>query len=532
MRLSPVCQFVLTVALLNMGLGSLPAAEDPAGHETPASSASPTPTAPSAEKPSSAVENAVVKVFSTVRLPDCYKPWAKQAPTDYTGSGVIIDGKRILTNAHIVLYASQVQIQANQAGDKLSAKVEFVAPGIDLAILKLDDESFFDSHPPLPRATTLPDIKDGVMVYGYPKGGETLSITKGIVSRIEFARYNYPTAGLRRQIDAAINPGNSGGPAMVGDKMIGLAFSHLSDAENIGYIIPCEEIELFLADSASGHYHGKPAIYDYVQTLENATLHAFLKLNSSVQGIVIAEPYSSDPKYPLKKWDVITKIGDTAVDDQGMVKLSSSVRVSFKYMVQKVAKDGKVPLTVVRDGKELQLQVPVFAERPMVIPRLDGTYPSYFIYGPLVFSDAAIEFLDGYTNLKNGAQRLSSFSFSGNPLVKKMGEKPAFDGERLVVVSSPFFPDKLTKGYSNPMSEILKSVNGVEIKNLKHLVQVLRDGTSEFVTFEFFGHGEEAQVFRRADIVASTDAILTDNGIRSQGSPDTLAIWNVKTDAK
>ena len=73
---------------------------------------------------------------------------------------MVIEGKRILTNAHVVNYASQVQIQANQAGDKISATVEAIAPGIDLAVLKLDDESFFDTHPPLARAKTLPGIKD------------------------------------------------------------------------------------------------------------------------------------------------------------------------------------------------------------------------------------------------------------------------------------------------------------------------------------------------------------------------------------
>src|SRR5580704_887230 len=171
---------------------------------------------------STVVENSVVKVFSTVRYPDPYQPWTKQSPEDITGSGVVIEGKRILTNAHVVDYANQVQIQANQAGDKISATVEYMAPGIDLAVLKLDDEKFFDTHPPLARAKKLPGIKDTVMTYGFPEGGNSLSITKGIVSRVEFSAYNFPVFGLRIQIDAAINPGNSGGPAVVGDTMIGL----------------------------------------------------------------------------------------------------------------------------------------------------------------------------------------------------------------------------------------------------------------------------------------------------------------------
>src|SRR5262249_8543328 len=81
------------------------------------------------------LEDSVVKIFSTARLPDLYKPWTKQAPRESTGTGVIIEGRRILTNAHVVLYASQVQVQANQSGDKISATVEAIAPGIDLAVL-------------------------------------------------------------------------------------------------------------------------------------------------------------------------------------------------------------------------------------------------------------------------------------------------------------------------------------------------------------------------------------------------------------
>ncbi len=472
------------------------------------------------------VENAVVKVFCTMRYPDMYKPWTKQAPTEVTGTGVIIEGKRILTNAHVVLYASQVQVQANQAGDKISATVEFVAPGIDLAVLKLDDESFFDTRPPLPRANTLPDIKDAVLAYGYPTGGSSLSITKGIVSRIEFAYYNLSVSGLRIQIDAAINPGNSGGPAIVGDKMIGLAFSHLGGAENIGYIIPCEEIELFLKDIAHGKYEGKPAMFDEVQTLENPALRAFLKLDKAVEGLVVHKPSRTDPGYPLKEWDVITRIGDTKVDDEGMIKLTPNLRVGFAYKVQKVAKDGNVPLTIVREGREMAVELPVSTERPSLIPDLRGAYPSYFIFGPLVFSVVTTQFVNGYANAA------STLGLFGSPMVERRGDQPAFPDEQLVVVSSPFFPHKLSKGYSQANPLVVHSVNGIVVKNLNHLVGVLRDATDENVVFEFAGRGTEALVFNRKEMIAATDDILTDNGVRAQGSADTLAVWNAKGPVK
>ena len=485
--------------------------------------AAPSAPVPAGESVPSHVGNAVLKVFSTLRYPDPYKPWTKQAPSEVTASGVVVEGNRILTNAHAVLYASQVQVQAAESGDKLGASVVALAPGIDLALLKLDDESFFKTHAPVARASALPQIKDPVLAYGFPLGGSSLSITKGIVSRIEFVPYSISVSGLRIQIDAAINPGNSGGPAIVGDKMIGLAFSRLAgESQNIGYIIPNEEIELFLADMRDGHYDGKPALFDELQTLENPALRKFLKLDAAVSGIVVHRPWRSDASYPLKEWDVITKIGDTPIDDQGMVNVNGELRVSFRYLVQKVAHNNQVALTVVRAGKSLVVQVPVITERPLLIPDPKGEYPPYFIYGPLVFSKATslfLSFLNTNTNIA------AALGFMRSPLVTARGDAPSADRQELVVLSSPLFPHKLARGYSNPAGGVVSAVNGTHVRSLAHLVQLLRDLRDPFVVIEFDSRGGEALVFPREETLAATEDILTDNGVRAQGSPDMLEVW-------
>jgi S1-C subfamily serine protease len=479
-----------------------------------------------AEAPA-AIENSVVKVFSTMRYPDPFKPWTKQAPAEATGSGVVIEGRRILTNAHVVLYASQVQVQASAAGDKVPATVVAVAPGIDLAVLQLDDPAFFDTHPPVARASKLPRIKDAVLAYGFPTGGNSLSITKGIVSRIEFVSYNYPVSGLRIQVDAAINPGNSGGPAIAGDKMIGLAFSKLSgDAQNIGYIIPNEEVELFLKDIGDGRYDGKPAMYDDLQTLENPALRDYLKLDKSVEGMVVHRPAHTDAAYPLKEWDVVSRIGDAPIDNQGMVKIDKDLRVSFGYLIQQVASNGKLPLTVIRGGKTLAVQLPVSAEHPTLVTDLRGTYPSYFIYGPLVFSPATWQLV---SSLENNSGLMRMLGLVKSPLVTHALDEPDGDLQELVVVSSPFFPHRIANGYSNPAGSVVYAVNGTRIKSLVHLVAVLRDLKDSFVTIEFDQKGGEALVFSRQAIMSATDDILMDNGVRAQGTPDTLAVWQDKS---
>jgi S1-C subfamily serine protease len=267
-------------------------------------------------------------------------------------------------------------------------------------------------------------------------------------------------------------------------------------------------------------------LYDVLQTLESAALRKYLKLGKTTHGLVVTRPAGSAKDYPLRKWDVIVKIGDAPLDDQGQIKLKDNVRVSFSYLIQRLVKDGSVPLTIVREGQEKNVSVPVSYERPRILKALNGSYPSYFIYGPLVFSAATEDFLQGVVNNKEGASVYSWLSLHGNPLLTRRSEGPSFEGEELVVVASPLFPDRLAQGYGNPIGEVVDSINGIRIKNLRHLVELLKDARDDFIMIDFAGSSVESMVFPRAETLAETDNILGDNGIRNQGSPDVLELWN------
>lgn len=321
----------------------------------------------------------VVKVTATRRMPAPSQPWTKAPPQDIAGSGVVIEGNRILTNAHVVNYANQVYVQPYQSSDKVAAKIVVVSPEMDLAVLKVDDPKFFESRPALPFAEKLPQIKDSVNVYGYPVGGSELSVTEGIVSRIDFAPYDAGSAGLRIQVDAALNPGNSGGPAVSQNKIVGLVFSRM-EAENIGYLIPVEEIQRFLADIEDGKYDGKPQMFDEYQTAENEALRAKLQLEEVVGGAVVQMIGSKDKDYPLKRWDVISRIGNREIGPDGKVQ-SGEVRLDFPYYVTKLAQGGRVPLTVIRDGKKMELDLPVKHEKEFVIKFLKTSYPRSLLSG-------------------------------------------------------------------------------------------------------------------------------------------------------
>jgi S1-C subfamily serine protease len=475
------------------------------------------------------IRDLVVKIHAVHQMPDLLHPWTKNSPQQVKGSGVVIEGKRILTNAHVVRYASQIYVQPNQSADRIAARVEAVSPAMDLAVLKLDDTDFFNNRGTLPFAEELPRVKDAVSVYGYPTGGSELSVTQGIVSRIEFTDYYYQTSGLRIQVDAALNFGNSGGPAVNNGRLVGLVFSLIQNAQNIGYLIPVEEIKLFLSDIADGAYDGKPQMHDLVQTIENDALKRKLGLPKDVNGMMVTEPYRDGDSYPLKEWDVITHIGDTPVDNDAKVTVRYDLRLSAYYLVQKYAKNGRLPLTVFREGRTLRLELPVQAQRDLVIPYMTEGNPRYFILGPLVFSQTTQDYLD-----RLGNQRISALSRRSSPLLTRRFDKPAFPGEEIVVIAAPLFPHRITNGYDDPNNAVVTEVNEIPVKNLRHLVEIIRDAQSAQITFKFArsgGFAHESMVFNRDELMAATGKVLEENGIRYPFSADLRAVWETTISA-
>ncbi len=469
------------------------------------------------------VAKSVVKIHVTHREPDFLRPWTKGNAQESSGSGVILEGKRILTNAHVVLYASQIFVQADQTTERVPAKVKAIAPGVDLAIVEVDKPSFFDDRPPLRLAADIPAVKQTVSVYGYPMGGEQQSVTQGIVSRIECTQIYCLTSGLRIQIDAAINPGNSGGPAVVDGKITGLVHSKLTRGENIGYLIAADEIRMFLADIQNGPYRGKLQLWDTVQGTENEALRAKLGLGKET-GVVVCHPFSSDADYPLKKWDLITRIAGQSLDNQGNVKIKEDLRVAYQYLVPKLAKKGRLRLTIFRDRKSREVEVPLRADRNLVIPFLLDKYPRYFICGPMIFLPASQDLTARLAAASWAAPVLMN---NQSPLLARNMDHPSFPGEEIVTLGYGLLPHKTAKGYSLSPFSVLSRLNGTPVRNLAHLVELVRDAKGEFLTIDVAGDGTPL-VFRRQEVLQATEDILADEGVRKQYSDDLERVWHPK----
>ena len=208
-----------------------------------------------AQKAPSDVYRSVLRIEVATQVPDYETPWNSGRFSGGIGTGFIIGKNKILTNAHVVSNARRLLITVHGSPTKYPAKVEHIAHDCDLALLSVEDFKDFESFPTF-EFGEVPSLESQVRVIGYPIGGDRISVTRGVVSRIDFQPYSHSRADshLAVQIDAAINPGNSGGPVVQDSKVVGVAFQGLRQADNTGYIIPTPVMKRFLKDIEDGTY--------------------------------------------------------------------------------------------------------------------------------------------------------------------------------------------------------------------------------------------------------------------------------------
>lgn len=459
----------------------------------------------------------VVRITSTRHLPDLGRPWTRLPPDEVTGTGLAIEGGRILTNAHVVSYSANIVVQPWQASAKYVARVIASAPGIDLAILEPEGNGLSARLRAVRLVPDLPKIGDPVSALGFPVGGRELSVTEGVVSRIEYAAYYDEAHGLRIQVDAALNPGNSGGPAVSHGNVIGIVFSGMREAENIGYVIPNDEILAFLRDVEDGTYEGRPQAFERVQPIANPALRAMLRVADGVTGLMVLDPWSDDDTYPLRARDVITSIGDHSVDDDGFVHMENGLRLACDYLVPRLTADGAVPVTVWRDGASRETRLLVGPTRNNLVRQLAGGSPSYLICGPLVFTPLYAELAD-----RLDARYLIETS---SAIATRRNERATDEEHELVVALSPLLPHRIANGYEVPYPVVLAKLNGEKVRSLRDLAERLGNLAEEYAVFEWADSATQMIVFRRIEMLQATEEILERSGIRSACSSNLADAW-------
>jgi S1-C subfamily serine protease len=420
------------------------------------------------------ISRSIVKIYTVSKTPNYLEPWNSTVRRS-SGSGSIIFGNRILTNAHVV--ANETFLEVKKYGDtkKYQAKVMFVSHDVDLALLEVKDKEFFKNTTPLPFGK-LPNIQDKVTVYGYPMGGNTISVSTGIVSRIEHNVYVHSAKSfLSIQIDAAINPGNSGGPAISNGKLVGVVMQQIPRSQNIGYMVPVDIIRHFLKDVEDGRYDGFPQLGIYTEMLENPTQKEYFKLGKDEGGILVVDIlYNSPFKNVLKKYDIITAIDGHKIENDGTVKFRDNQYTKFKYYIDAHQYGDEVSLTVYRDGKRLNLKVKFkekSSQQNFSFTKFEyDKMPTYFMIGGYVFVPLT-ENLLAKSRRPNLALRYGATKF------------PRED-KREIVLLLKVLASSLSRGDYGISFWKIDKVNGKSFKDFKEFYRIIMDSQDKYIVLE------------------------------------------------
>ncbi|CAF1118870.1 unnamed protein product [Rotaria sp. Silwood1] len=416
------------------------------------------------------VLNSVVKVFCTSIPCNFYLPWQMKRQVPKASSGFIINNRWILSNAHAVANASSIRIRKHGDAKKYPARILYMAHECDLAIMTVDDNNFWNRLEPLTLSNDIPRLQESITIVGFPIGGDNLSVTKGVVSRVVMSTYSHSLEFLLTiQIDAAINPGNSGGPAIQGKHVVGMSFQGQIQAQSIGYIVPVSVIKHVLDDiERHNKYTAFPIMRFYYQPMENTSYREYLKLNDDQHGILVTSVEQACVlSQVLKEDDVITAIDNVPIADDGTIYFRRGERLDFRYLEKLKFVDDTVTFTIIRQGKELILTSPLDNNQTLVPLHSHDKHPEYLIYAGIVFTVLTRFYL--YEFGKREWHRKAPTNLVNLALRSRLQEL-----NQQIVIINQILVDDVNHGISSDFANsVLETINGIKIQNIKHLAELI-----------------------------------------------------------
>ena len=416
---------------------------------------------------------------------DWSMPWRQKAVQGAQGSGFLIEGDRIVTNAHVVANARQILVRRPDQANPRIARVEAVAHDADLAVLRVEDPTFFEGLRPLALGE-LPRTGSQVLTYGFPLGGQDVSSTAGIVSRIEMRGYVHsgPDAHLVVQTDAAINPGNSGGPVVQDDRVVGVAFQGFPGFDNMGFFIPIPVVRHVLENLEDGTYHGFPDSGLEISPLLSPAYRRERGLPEDRSGVVVNRVVpGGTADGVIEVGDVLLEVDDQHIANDGTVGVGDA-RITFQTLFDARQVGDPVRLGVWRDGGELQLTAT--ARRVGRYDRMRNRYdvaPRYVVHAGLVFMPLEAELLKMFG--RNWAQNANR-DLVWHQLFREAERPEEADREVVVLVRVLRHSVNSQMSFAGPVA--VEAINGVPVRSLEDVVTAFASGEGRFDEIVFEGY--------------------------------------------
>ena len=450
-----------------------------------------------AATPEPLVPEAVVLVQVYRSRYDWSLPWRQDAVEGSLGSGFLIDGGRVVTNAHVVADAREVLVRRPDQANPYLATVEAVGNDCDLAVLRIGDPAFTKGLKPLALGD-VPRSGSRVQTYGFPLGGQDVSSTAGIVSRVESRGYVHSgiDAHLVVQTDAAINPGNSGGPVVQEGRVVGVAFQGYPGFDNMGFFIPVPVVHHFLADLEDGQYNGFPDSGLQTTPLVSPAYRRERRLPEGRSGVVvdIVSPGGTADGV-IEPGDVILAVDGLPVANDGTIHVGGA-RVTFEHAFDLKQVGQPVRIAVWRDGREESLTA---ISRRMA--RLEnrrnryGVAPRYVVYAGLVFMPLDTELLKTFGR---GWPQSADRNLVWHHLFREAEQPETADREVVVLLRILRHAANAQFTFNGPV--VVESINGITLRGLGDVVTAFGQNQERFHRLQFEGtSGIEALDRAKAD---------------------------------
>jgi len=455
------------------------------------------------------LRKSVVKVFATTQNVDYYEPWKPGAQIPLKGCGTIISGKRILTTAHLVNKANYIEIQKFGQTKRYVAKVEQVGFDLDLALLTVEDDDFFTDTKPVEYGD-LPNPGAKLVI----QGGDELSIKEDSVSNMEMVwgtevAREVPAILTNGVIDAA----NDGCPVFSDGKFVGIPFESTGKPDKTGSIIPINVVQRFFKGIQNSHaYDGFPDLGFFTEDLENPALRNYFKISPKQTGEIITKIfYGGSADGLLKEGDVLTGIDGYPVDDEGYINLKKIGRLPECYLATFYLMGEKISLDILRDGKALNIKMPLKPISELLTFRPDNRHPTYLVMAGFVFVPLTANYFST-TNWENFKPELQDLYYHGLPSAQ----------QKQVVLISHVLPHEINKGYDKINNVIVKKVNGVPITEMKDLLKAFQNPVNGYDVIEVDDHDWYGStiIVDAAKVKKATGEIMDIFKIQADRSPD------------
>ncbi|HEX3020672.1 MAG TPA: Do family serine endopeptidase [Chitinispirillaceae bacterium] len=402
-----------------------------------------------------------------------------QRRTQALGSGVIVTSNGyLLTNYHVISGAEEIDISLSD-GRIFKASVAGTDSLSDVAVLKIKGK--IPNDLPLAYLGNSDSLKPGdwVAAIGNPFSLKS-TITQGIISALEREIGEIAMYQNFIQTDAAINPGNSGGALVnIYGEVIGinsLIYSQDGGFMGIGFAIPINMAKKVMEDLV---YEGRVVrgwIGLSIQELTNETSRA-LGIQD-VNGVLVSNVYESQPasQAGIQRGDIIISLNNQIVKNGN----------DLRNIVASIKPGTTVPVTILRQGKKIHLQLKVIERTPEALQTTNPTKTADK-YGKPRFDGTQTRTGIAITNLNDEIRNQYKISTGNKGVVVTWIDPTITDARTRLVPGDLIMQIKIQDKKPRQINDVHEFVAISETLSVGQSVLLLvrRSDTSFYVPFEF-----------------------------------------------